>query len=401
MKKTLLISIVLSIGTIALFSCSGSNNHSGHNHDHSGHSHSHSGHSHSHDHSGHSHANKHKDGEIVFTEAQAKEAGVRVEAIIPSDFRYVIKTGGEILAAQGEERTIVATASGIVSYVNRNLTDGSSVSAGQSLFTVSSKGLVDGEISAAAKIEYEAAKRNFERVAKLAEDNIVSQRDYENAKSRFDQAEAALRTVSGTAAISGASIASPISGYLITLLVKQGEYVSVGQPIATVSQNRRLQLRAEVSEKYYDRISGISDANFILPYRPNEVIKLSEHNGKMLSFGKASTENSYYLPVIFEFDNIGNIVPGSYAEIYLLGAVRSGVISLPIDAITEEQGLYFVYKKLDKEHYKKQEVKLGANNGDRVEIIAGLKKDDQVVVAGAGHIRLAAHAGEVPHGHSH
>ena len=60
-----------------------------------------------------------------------------------------------------------------------------------------------------------------------------------------------------------------------------------------------------------------------------------------------------------------------------------------------------MYKKLDKEHYKKQEVKLGANNGDRVEIIAGLKKDDQVVVAGAGHIRLAAHAGEVPHGHSH
>ena len=401
MRIKILTSIVFTIGIIGLYSCSGNDSHSGHNHDHSGHSHAH----HSHDHSGHSHGatqtDKHKDGEIVFTAAQAKEAGVKIEAVEPSEFRNVIKTGGEVLSAQGEERTIVATASGIVNYVNKDLTDGASVSAGQGLFTISSKGMVDGDISAAARIEYETAKRNYERAAKLVEDNIVSQRDYENAKSRFEQAEAALRTVSGTAAVSGVTISSPISGYLISRLVKQGEYVSVGQPIATVSQNRRLQLRAEVSEKYYDKLSGISDANFILPYRPNEVIKLSEHNGKLLSFGKASTEDSYYLPVIFEFDNIGNVVPGSYAEIYLLGTVRNNVVSLPIGAITEEQGLYFVYKQLDKEHYKKQEVKIGANNGDRIEIISGLKKGDKVVVNGAGHVRLAAHAGAVPHGHSH
>ena len=407
MNLKYLIIAIISIATALFFSCSNEHDHSGHNHSH-GHSHDHSEHNHSghnHDHSGHNHggsqSEKHKDGEIVFTNAQAKEAGVQIEIVKPSDFSEVIKTGGEVLSAQGEERQIVATASGIVNYINKTLTDGAPVSAGQGLFTISSKGIVDGDISAAAKIEYEAAKRNYERAKKLVEDNIVSQRDYEEAKSRFEQAEAALQTVSGTAAVNGVSISSPISGYLISRLVKQGEYVSVGQPIATVSQNRRLQLRAEVSEKYYDRLSGISSANFILPYRQEEVIKLSEHNGRMLSFGKSSGENSYYLPVIFEFDNIGNIVPGSYAEIYLLGTPRKNIISLPISAITEEQGLYFVYLQLNNEHYKKQEVRLGASNGDRVEIISGLKEGDKVVVAGAGHIRLASHAGEVPHGHSH
>ena len=161
-----------------------------------------------------------------------------------------------------------------------------------------------------------------------------------------------MNTVSGRAATGGVTVSSPISGYLISLLVKPGEYVSVGQPIATVSQNRRLQLRAEVSERYFDRLGNIFSANFVLPYRPDEMLCLSELNGRVVSYGKSSSEGSYYLPVIFEFDNVGNIVPGSYAEIYLLGAPREGVISVPKGAIAEEQGLYFVFLQKDAEHYE-------------------------------------------------
>lgn len=403
MKLNHIIIFALVAATTMLFSCSGN---SGHSHDHSGHSHDHSGHSHSHDHSGHNHsgvseAEEHSDGEVVFTQAQANAAGVVVETVKPAAFNDVIKTGGQVLAAQGEERTVVATASGIVSFANKNLTDGVSVSAGQSLFTISSRNIVDGDVSAAARIEYEVARKAYERAEKLVKDNIVSQRDYEDAKARLELAEAALNTTSGRAATSGVTVTSPISGYLVSRLVNQGEYVSVGQPIATVSQNRRLQLRAEVSEKYFDKLSGVSSANFVLPYRPDEVISLEKHNGRLLSFGKASSGESYYVPIIFEFDNVGNIVPGSFAEIYLLGAVRNDVISVPTTAITEEQGLYFVYVQLNAEHYRKQEVRLGANSGERTEIVSGLKSGDKVVTVGAGHLKLAANTGQIPEGHSH
>ena len=46
------------------------------------------------------------------------------------------------------------------------------------------------------------------------------------------------------------------------------------QPLVSVTQNRRLFLRAEVSEKYYPYLRTISSANFQTPYN-NQVYELS------------------------------------------------------------------------------------------------------------------------------
>ena len=51
----------------------------------------------------------------------------------------------------------------------------------------------------------------------------------------------------------------------------------------------------------------------------------------------------------------------------------------PRTALTEEQGIYFVYLQLDEEGYKKQEVTLGADNGKNVQILTGIKPGDRVV----------------------
>lgn len=415
MKIRNLFVAALSLSTTLLMSCGNNESHN-HNHvhgencshDHSSHDHSshdHSGHDHSsHDHSGHAHGNasdSHEDGVIVFTKEQAHKAGVNVEVVKEGSFYDVIKTGGQVLSSQGDERTVAATSSGIVSYVNKTLTDGSAVNAGQGLFTISSKGIVDGDASMAAKIAYDAAKKAYDRAAALVKDKIISQREFDEARANLDQAEAALKTVSGRAATTGVTVTSPISGYIISLSVKPGEYVSVGQPIATVSQNRRLQLRAEVSERYFDRLSNIFSANFILPYRPDETLCLSDLNGRVVSYGKSSSAGSYYLPVILEFDNVGNIIPGSFAEIYLLGAPRQGVISVPKGAIAEEQGIYFVFVEKAPEHFEKREVKLGANNGVCVEIVDGLKSGEKIAMSGAIHVKMAGNSSAIPHSHSH
>jgi multidrug efflux pump subunit AcrA (membrane-fusion protein) len=106
--------------------------------------------------------------------------------------------------------------------------------------------------------------------------------------------------------------------------------------------------------------------------------------------------------VTFEFDNRGDMVPGAFVEVFLLSGERQGVISLPESALTEEQGLYFVYLKLDDECYKKQEVQLGTSNGERVEILSGLKDGDTVVTRGAIHVKLAAASNAIPaHSHNH
>ena len=130
--------------------------------------------------------------------------------------------------------------------------------------------------------------------------------------------------------------------------------------------------------------------------------ELKSLNGKLLSFGKSSGDNSFYVPVTFEFDNKGDIIAGSFVEIYLLSSQQENVLSLPRTALTEEQGVYFVYLQLDEEGYKKQEVTLGADNGRSVQILSGIKAGDRVVTEGAYQVRLASAGNAIPaHSHEH
>ena len=147
-------------------------------------------------------------------------------------------------------------------------------------------------------------------------------------------------------------------------------------------------------------LKTISSANF-KPAYDNVVYKLSDLNGRLLSYGKSSREQTFYIPVTFEFDNIGDIIPGAFTEVYLLSSPQENIISVPVSSVTEEQGLNFVYLRLDEEGYKEQEVILGQNNGERVQILSGLKKGDKVVVKGVYQVKLAATSSVMPEGHSH
>lgn len=337
---------------------------------------------------------------IIFSADQAKAAGMEVENVKSASFNQIIKTGGQIQSAQGDEATLVATSNGIVSFTNPSMVEGSAVKQGESIVTISAKNLLDGDPSAKVKIAYETAAKEYARAEGLVRDKIISTKEFEQVRMRYETAKSSYEAQASDITSGGVRVKAPIGGYIKNRLVNQGDYVSVGQPIAIISQNRRLQLRAEVSEKYFNVLKSISGANFKTAYG-DTVYKLSDLNGRLLSYGKTSSEQSFYIPVTFEFDNIGDMIPGSFTEVFLLASPRQNVLSVPVSALTEEQGLYFVYLKVCKEEYKKQEVNVGPNNGERVEILSGLKEGDQVVVKGVSQVKLAATSSVIPEGHSH
>lgn len=337
---------------------------------------------------------------IVFTKCQAEAAGVQVEDVKPEAFNNIIKTAGQIQSAQGDEATLVATSNGIVSFVKSSIAEGAAVKQGESVVTISAKNLLDGDPSAKVKIAYETAKKEYQRAEGLVRDKIISTKEFEQVRMRYETAKSSYEAQASDITSGGVGVKAPIGGYVKSRLVNQGDYVSVGQPIVTISQNKRLQLRAEVSEKQFNELKNISGANFKMAYG-NKVYKLSDLNGRLLSFGKTASGQSFYVPVTFEFDNIGDIIPGAFSEVYLLASPRQNVISVPVSALTEEQGLYFVYLKICDEEYKKQEVTVGQNNGERIEVLSGLKEGDKVVVNGVFQVKLAATSSVIPDGHNH
>lgn len=352
-----------------------------------------------HDHSGEKKEEAHAD-EIVFTAEQAKAVGLKTELVTPSSFRNVIKTSGQIQAPQGDEQTIVATSNGIVSFANASISDGTPVRAGETIVLISAKNLQEGDPALKAKIAFETAEKEYKRAEGLVADKIIATKEFEQIRLRYETAKAVYQGQASNVTASGIRVTSPINGYIKNRLVNQGEYVAVGQPIATVAQNRRLQLRAEVSENYFKHLKNVNSANFKTAY-DKATYKMSDMNGKLLSYGKASNSNSFYIPVTFEFDNVGDIIPGAFAEVYLLTQPKDNVISVPVSALTEEQGLNFVYIQIEDEAFKKQEVTIGQNNGDRAEIVAGLKNGDKVVTNGVFQVKLAASSSAIPDGHNH
>lgn len=359
--------------------------------------HQHSGDEHHHDsHEGHDHS----EDFIFFTQEQADAANMKVEILSPDTFRQVIKTSGIVMASQGDEYTISSTANGIVSFYKSSIVPGTVVKAGEPIVTVSSNALPEGDRIAKTKLAYETALKEFERASSLVKDQIISVKEYEQIRLAYETAKMEYEAQASNYSKNGVRVTSSINGFVKNLYVSQGDFVSVGQPIATISQNKKLQLRAEVSETYFGSISSISGANFKLAY-DNKLYKLSELNGRLISHGKASDEESFFIPITFEFDNIGNIIPGSFAEIYLLSTAQLNKISVPVSAITEEQGLYFVYTKMDDEHYSKQEVTLGESNGERVAVISGLSDGDKIVTNGVYQVKLVATPSVMPEGHTH
>lgn len=380
--------------------------HAGHDHSHEGHNHEHEGHDHEHEtaeeHAGHNHeskATKHSD-EIIFPKAQAAKTTFEVREIQPASFNQVVKTTGQVLAAPGDEAVIVATSNGVVSFSSNKLTEGTKVQKGQSLFQISSKDIAEGDYYTKVKATYEAAKASYDRAEALVKDKIISQKEFESTKLEFENAKTAYNAVSNNKTAKGVSVNAPINGHMKNILVKEGEYITVGQPLATVSQNQRLVLRAEVSQRYYNAMQSVKSANFKTPY-DNKVYSLEDLNGRLLSFGKTSNENSFFIPISFEFDNKGEVIPGSFVEVYLISSPIENTLSIPVSALTNEMGIYYVYVQIDEEGYRKQEVALGANNGKEVQIIKGLHPGDRVVTQGAYQVKMASASGAIPHGHSH
>ncbi len=382
-----------------------------HAHDHSGHNHGdHDGHGHEgHDHAGHGHAAEKpvaeaasggESDEIIFPPAQAALTDFKVEEVCPGPFSDVIRASGRILPAQGDQVCLSAPVDGIVSFGAVKLTDGSPVQAGQSLFFISSKNIASGDANARITANYEKARAEMQRMEALLGDKIVTRKEYDAARVAYIEARGEYDAIAATNSARGTGVKVPITGYVSRLDVHEGDYVVMGQVLANVTRNRRMELRADVSQRYYAGLKNVRSASFRTPY-DDQTLNIDDMNGRLVSIGHATEQSGYMIPVIFEFDNPGQLVAGSYVEISLLGARRDGVVSLPLTAITEQQGVFYVYVQVDLEGYRRREVRLGADDGERVAILSGLQPGERVVTRGAVHVRMAASSGAIPHGHSH
>lgn len=373
-----------------------------HEHEHE-HEHAHH-HDHEHDHA-HEHGHNHGPNVVEFTNEQGLKVGMTLEKVTTKPFGQVIKTSAKVMPSQGDERHAIASASGVVVFSNPNMVEGSAVQAGQQLFVIESNGMADNNMDVRlqeASAAYNVAKATYERKQKLAEDRIVSQSDLEAARAAFETARAQYNNLKNNFSSRGAVVRAPISGYIQGIHVSNGGFVEAGTSVVTISQCRDLQLRAEVQPRYYSCLKNITGVNVIIP-GDDHTYTLEELNGSLVSYGKGTDTDCPLLPVTFRVRNTGNLLSGSFVTIYIATKSDRNVLTVPNQALVEEMGNYFVFKKVCESEYEKTLVTLGVTDGLRTEITSGIQDGDIVVAKGASMVRLAQGSGALdPHaGHVH
>lgn len=340
---------------------------------------------------------------IVLDDHQAEALGLTVETVTATPFANVVRTGGALEAAPGDRATVTATTAGIVSFGGRQLTEGSPVARGSAFLVLGSAGMAEGNYPqqlADARAELVKAEADYARAKRLSPQGAVSGAELSAAQLAVEVARRKVAVLSENATQGGKGIVAPISGYVTTLSVGEGDYVTAGQPLATISANRNLVLRADVPQRFLNELAEVSTANFTTPY-DGVSHDLAAMKGRLLGTARAVADGSPTLPLRFEFENRSGLTPGTVVEVFLKGELREGVITVPQTALTEEQGTYYLYLRTAPGHYRKQAVELGASDGCRVEITRGLVGGEEVVTRGGAYVRLAGMSTAIPHGHSH
>lgn len=351
----------------------------------------------------HEHSSEpHDAAHTVMTVKQQQAAHLTFETVQATPFAATLRVTGQVSRPQGGEGVVAATAAGIVR-LTPSIAEGAAVSAGGRVATISARNLQDGDPVEKARAAYAAAEYEMNRLRGLAQDKIVSQCDYDRARLAFETARATYDGLARAATAQGVAVTAQMGGYVKALAVRSGSYVNVGDPIATVAADRRLTLVCDVPEACAAQLPKVVSANFRTV--GGTVRLLADMHGRLVARGRSVAEGTALLPVTFEFDNVGDVTAGAFADVWLVMGQRESVLTVPLSALTEEQGVHYVYVRThadsDDAAFEKREVTLGQDNGVRVEVTSGLRTGDVIVASHPTLVRLASLSGTVPEGHSH
>lgn len=374
-------------------------------HDHEGHAHEEHDHGHeeveskaSHDHEnehdneheGHAHEGHHHDYTTAKVELQS--------------FNQIIKASGEIQSSVNSEKVLVATNSGIVHLVDQKIIEGMVLKAGQTVFYISGEEMVDDNISVKydqKKAAYEKSKYDYERAEQLVKQNIISDREFQKIKLEYLNVKSEFELISKSYKKGRGNIISPSKAFIKTVFVEEGQYVEAGEKLACVIKQDKLVLRAEVSQKYLNKLSDIKAATFLLPNN-SKIYNTEELNGNLLTYGKSLNAGNFYIPVNFEIDYNNELFPGSFVQVFLKGKKENNLIVIPKTSLIEDQEHYFVYVEESHDKFLKRQVKLGSQDGENIVILNGLKVGETIVTQGAYFVKLASMTSELPaHNHAH
>ncbi|HUV66620.1 MAG TPA: efflux RND transporter periplasmic adaptor subunit [Sedimentisphaerales bacterium] len=228
--------------------------------------------------------------------------------------------------------------------------------------------------SAKAQLDFDQIE--YKRMANLVEENATAKRDLDNATAQLAISKARVEEI--LARLDRTAILAPIGGVLDDLLVEQGEYVDPGNPVAQLVENDPVKVVVEVPER---------DTAFFAPGGKAEVLIETKGIEKSLvgqiefisELADSQTRSTRMEILLTNQERL--LRSGQIVRVRLCRRVLKEAILIPLLAVIPMEDSMAVYV-VSSAQAERREVRLGIIKGDRVQVLSGLKADDQLIVAG-------------------
>ena len=250
---------------------------------------------------------------------------------------------------------------------------------------VNNKKLIDistKELSLKLKIAFadsKLAETNLKRDEKLAKDNLIPNAQLDQTRTFAERA--LLNRELAKISLNKSIINSPLSGTVKTRFVKVGEFVRKGDRLVEILNVDRILVKVNIPEQEILQINIGQKVDIELYILEKKIFE-----GKVKKIGLEADASNRTFPVEIEVNNREReLRPGMLARVTFTKRVDQDQVVIPRHTILERDSGRIVYV-VDKGKAFQREVSTGISQREKVQILVGLGRGEQLVVE--GHTKL-------------
>lgn len=313
-----------------------------------------------------------EDSVSVQTQEELKPTNVVIEVLTPESVEESFTLPGTLEA--WENLTLSLEQAGPIRWIGPE--EGNRLRKGEEILRIDTD-VLESQV-AQNRVDYGVKKKNLQRAESLLAEELISERDRDEALKEFEAAKAAFDQ--SIIALRKCTLSTPIAGILDNLMVDRGEYGNVGMAAATIVQIDRLKVLVDVPEK---DVTAVAAGQKVVVY-PAGINRADGRgrDGKVIHVAYQADDMTRTYRTKVEIDNsTGLLRPGMIVRTRFIRRVLDDVLAIPLYAVLDRDGQKLVFVEEDGTAVERL-VHLGPIVNGKVVIHGGIQDGENLIVKG-------------------
>ena len=261
--------------------------------------------------------------------------------------------------------------------------EGDKVSKGQLLASIDDGGL--SQQLAQIQIQADLAKTTYERQKRLWEQKIGSEIQYLQTKTSYESQQQMVNQLKSQ--LAKTSLRAAFSGIVDDVMIEQGSVVAPQSPVIRLVNLNDMYIETDVPESYIKDVTVGKEVYIDFPVLGKNL------NSKVRQAGNFINPANRTFKIEVAVPNQDKLIkPNLTARLKINDYTNQTAILIPQSIISENaEGEQYVYVVKDKKDSiataNKVIITTGKTQGDVIEVLSGIKADDEIIKEGARSVK--------------